>query len=264
VDLDYSGGVLGIFGPSGSGKSSLFRALAGLGRPQRGWIGLDETMLLHTDSGLWIPPHKRGVGMVFQEERLFPHWSVRKNLQAGMSRRERSAFSLESSDVVEQLELEVFLHRRVDALSGGEQRRVAIARALLANPRLLLLDEPFTGLNHALRAKLTDFLIRLRDERQLSMILISHNLCDLRDLTRDLAVMQRGRILHCGPLSEVPKNPAAGAILGNNLDLREWGGLNKASGATGVGPMHVAINHYVMDHRTPNEYAPSTIRRKEN
>ena len=146
-------GVTALFGPSGAGKTSIVNAIAGLTRPDFGRIVADGTVLLDTEAGIFVPRHKRRVGYVFQEGRLFPHLSVRQNLVFGRWFAPRGALSADFGRIVEMLGIGRLLERRPAGLSGGEKQRVAIGRALLAGPRLLLMDEPLASLDTTARTR---------------------------------------------------------------------------------------------------------------
>jgi molybdate transport system ATP-binding protein len=194
------GGVTALFGPSGAGKTTLGLLVAGLLRPDTGRIALDGATLVDTEAGRFVPPHRRRVAAVFQDGRLFPHLTVRGNLRYGawFNRAEPAEFE----PVIRLLGIETLLPRRPASLSGGEQRRVAIGRALLSRPRLLLLDEPLTGLDAARRDEILTYLERLRDELRVPMILISHNLDEIVRLADNLVVLDRGSVLRAGRLGE--------------------------------------------------------------
>ena len=180
----------GVFGPFGAGKSTLFRALAGLIRPQTGHIILNDTPLFDAKRKICVPPHKRHIGLVFQDARLFPHWSVEKNLRAGECRQSSTAerpFSLR--EVTQLLAVENQLDRSVSGLSGGEQQRIALGRALLSNPRLLLMDEPVTGLDAQLKAQILPFLVLVNETFGVPSLFISHDLSDIQQLTDHLLLI---------------------------------------------------------------------------
>ena len=193
--LDCWSSALGIFGPSGSGKSTLIRAIAGLVRPDSGTLELNGDVLFDSSAGIWVPPHQRGIGIVFQDARLFPHWPTEKNLRAGCLRQESSGmFSFDR--IVKLLELRPLLERSVHDLSGGEKQRVALGRALLAHPRLLLMDEPVSGLDAGLKEQILPFLARVHRELHLPCIMVSHYLPDILQLTDRLVLVKDGIV--CG------------------------------------------------------------------
>lgn len=192
--------MLGIFGPSGSGKTTLLHILAGLRTPIKGRIVLDGHTLFDSSKNIHLPVHKRGIGMVFQDHRLFPHLSVTDNLAYGM-KSDNSGPTFER--IVDILKLDLLLARPVTTLSGGEAQRVAIGRALLAAPRLLLLDEPCASLDPTLRAEILGYLISVQREFDLPMILVSHQLTDLLRLTEMLLVLERGSVRGHGPYTSI-------------------------------------------------------------
>lgn len=193
VHLDCWSSALGLFGPSGSGKSTLIRILAGLTKPDSGHVELDGDVLFDSERGIWVPPHMRGIGVVFQDARLFPHWSTEKNLRAGcMGQGATGMFSFDP--IVKLLELRPLLERAVQNLSGGEKQRVALGRALLAHPRLLLMDEPVSGLDAGLKEEILPFLGRVHRELHLPCIMVSHDLPDILHLTDRLVFMKDGKI----------------------------------------------------------------------
>lgn len=200
--------ALGIFGPSGCGKSSLFRSIAGLAKPNGGHITLDDEVLFDADRGLFVPPHKRSIGLVFQDARLFPHRSVEQNLRAGECIKDRVAnrpFSFD--DMVDLLNISHLIGRSVDQLSGGEQQRIAIGRMLLSNPRLMLLDEPVTGLDVSLKMQILPFLSKVHRALKIPTILISHDLGEILQLTDHLLLMRDGAVIGNGPLDQLVNNP---------------------------------------------------------
>lgn len=192
AEFDFWGSALGVFGPSGSGKSTLIRALAGLVRPNCGVIKVDGEVFFDSLQKLWVPPHERRVGVVFQDARLFPHWSTEQNLRAGMFFEESGIFSF--SRIVDLLGIGPLLSRPVRNLSGGEQQRIALGRALLAHPRLLLMDEPVSGLDADLKAQILPFLKRVHEELHLPCILVSHYLPEILQITDQLVMVRDGEI----------------------------------------------------------------------
>ncbi|MDF7823742.1 molybdenum ABC transporter ATP-binding protein [Pontiellaceae bacterium B12227] len=218
--------ALGIFGPSGCGKSTLFRALAGLARPHGGHIVLDGKTLFDSAGHIFVPPHKRNIGLVFQDARLFPHWSVEKNLRAGECLKERVAdrpFGFD--DIAGLLNIGHLIGRSVEDLSGGEKQRIAIGRALLSNPRLLLMDEPVTGLDVSLKAQILPFLAKVHRALRIPTILISHDLGEILQLTDQLMLMREGTVTGFGTLDQLATRPDTlqelnGADLTNMISAR--------------------------------------------
>lgn len=192
------GGCVGLFGPSGAGKSSLLEMLGGLLPPERGMIELNGVTLFDRAGGTNVAPHRRDIAIVFQDNLLFPHYSVEGNLRYGEKHHAQNAKHIGFDDVVGLLQLDPMLDRSPGMLSGGERRRVAIGRALLASPNLLLLDEPLTGLDAGLRSEILAFLDRVRDALKIPMIYVSHHLEDILQLTRELWFMHEGRLLGRG------------------------------------------------------------------
>ena len=203
--------VSGLFGPSGCGKSTLLRAIAGLIRPQTGHIHLDGVALFDTRRGIDLPPHRRRVGLVFQDSQLFPHLSVERNLLYGFKLLPLAERRFTLAQIVALLDIGPLLRRRPRHLSGGERQRVALGRTLLASPRLLLLDEPLAALDEGRKQQILPFLRRVRDELRLPMLYVSHAINEILYLTPHLAVMDRGQILGQGLFSEVIRQ---GSILG--------------------------------------------------
>jgi len=197
--FESDGGVTTLFGPSGAGKSSVALILAGLVRPQHGTIRLGGETLLDTRAGIDVASWRRRIGVVFQEGRLFPHLSVRRNMLYGawFNRADSSRLG----PICDLLGIGDLLDRRPGTLSGGEQRRVAIGRALLAAPRLLILDEPLTGLDIARKAEILPYLERLRHHLGLPILFISHALDEVVRLTDRLVLMDHGAVMSVGPLA---------------------------------------------------------------
>jgi molybdate transport system ATP-binding protein len=192
-----------LFGPSGAGKTSLLRILGGLIRPDRGRVVLHERTVVDTDSGTWTPPAERAIGFVTQRPTLFPNMDVTANVSFGLSALSRR----ESDERVAQM-LELFhgshLARRMPAdLSGGEKQRVALARALAPEPRLLLLDEPFTGLDADLKASIMEQLTKWLAEREVPTLYVSHDVAEAFQTAADVMVIDHGQIQAHGPAQVV-------------------------------------------------------------
>jgi molybdate transport system ATP-binding protein len=194
-------GVTVLFGPSGSGKSTIISAAAGLLRPDECRIVLDEQVLGDTASGVWLPPERRRMGLVFQDARLFPHMSVMANLRFGMRRAGRGPVRFD--DVVELLGIVPLLTRRPHTLSGGERQRVAIGRALLAQPHLLLMDEPLASLDTARKAEIMPYLTRLKTGLRLPILYVTHSLDEVAQLADSIVLIEAGRAVGYGPLSDI-------------------------------------------------------------
>lgn len=202
VDLRLPGqGVTALFGPSGSGKTTLLRCLAGLERAPRGRVVVAGAVW--QDEGTFLPPHRRGVGYVFQEASLFSHLSVRGNLEFGWKRIPATERPVPFDGVVDLLDLRGLLDRRPHGLSGGERQRVALARALLSSPRLLLLDEPLAALDLARKADLLPYLERLHAELAVPAVYVSHAADEVARLADHLVLLERGRVQASGPLLDL-------------------------------------------------------------
>ncbi len=192
-----------VFGPSGAGKSALLAAIAGLQRPDQGTIALDGDTLFDRARGIDVATEDRRIGFVFQEARLFPHMSVRANLEYGRKRRRDATAHAGFDDIVALLGIGALLERRPGALSGGEKQRVAIGRALLSNPRLLLLDEPLAALDDPRKAEILPFLERLRDEVGVPMLYVTHAMEEVARIADHLLLLDQGRVQASGPVAEL-------------------------------------------------------------
>jgi len=196
-------GLTALFGRSGAGKTSVVNAIAGLIRPERGRIVIDGEVLLDTERGVHTPTHRRRVGYVFQEGRLFPHLTVRQNLVFGCWFAPHGPASTRLDDVVELLGIGPLLDRRPGRLSGGEKQRVAIGRALLAYPRLLLMDEPLASLDARRKDEILPYLERLRDQASVPIVYVSHSIAEVTRLATTVVLMSDGRVRAVGPVQEV-------------------------------------------------------------
>jgi molybdate transport system ATP-binding protein len=204
MDLAFevaSPGVTVLFGPSGAGKSTVIVAAAGLLRPDECRIEIDGLVLADTASGLWLPPERRRAGLVFQDAKLFPHMSVATNLRFGMRRAPPG--TVQFDDVVELLGIAGLLDRRPHTLSGGERQRVAIGRALLAQPHLLLMDEPLASLDADRKAEILPYLTRLKTALRLPVLYVTHSLDEVTRLADSMVLIESGRVIGFGPLAEV-------------------------------------------------------------
>jgi molybdate transport system ATP-binding protein len=195
--FESQGRVTGLFGASGAGKSSLINMIAGLLRPDRGVIALDGETLDDTAARIHVPPHRRRIGYVFQDARLFPHLDVRQNLDYGRRMNGLAVDSAQHVRVIDLLDIGQLLDRRPGKLSGGERQRVALGRALLSKPRLLLLDEPLGSLDEGRKEEILPYLVRLRDEG-IPMVYVSHDAAELRQLATQIVMLKRGRVTALG------------------------------------------------------------------
>lgn len=203
VDTDLPPGVSVLFGPSGSGKTTLINAVAGLIRPDQGRIVVDGWVLTDTASRHNIAPHRRRIGYIFQDARLFPHLSVRQNLAYGRWFAPREAQANSMDRTVEMLGIGHLLTRRPATLSGGEKQRVAIGRALLSGPRLILADEPLAALDEARKAEILPYFERLRDEVAVPILYVSHASAEVARLATTVVALRAGRVIACGPPAQV-------------------------------------------------------------
>jgi molybdate transport system ATP-binding protein len=192
------GRVTGLFGSSGAGKTSLINMIAGLMTPDRGSIAIDNEMLDDTAANLHIAAHRRRIGYVFQDARLFPHLDVRQNLDYGRRMNRLARDPMGETRIIDLLDIGKLLDRRPGKLSGGERQRVALGRALLAQPRLLLLDEPLGSLDEERKAEILPYLIRLRDETGVPMVYVSHDPDEMRLLATQIVMLKRGRAVAFG------------------------------------------------------------------
>jgi molybdate transport system ATP-binding protein len=198
VRFDAASGVTALFGPSGAGKTSVVNMIAGLLTPDRGSIKLADTMLFDAAAGINVPPHRRRIGYVFQEGRLFPHLSVRQNLDYGRRMSSRPADADEFERIATLLDIGPLLERRPGMLSGGERQRVAVGRALLMRPRLLLLDEPLASLDGGHKREILPYLVRLRDDAGVPMVYVSHTAAELRRIATHVVRLEAGRVVAQG------------------------------------------------------------------
>lgn len=220
IDASFESGpgVTALFGRSGAGKTSIVQMIAGLTAPDAGRIEIAGQVLFDSTKGIDVPAHRRRVGYVFQDGRLFPHMTARRNLLYGRWFARHAGSTLEFDQVVGLLGLEPLLERRPGALSGGEKQRVAIGRALLSNPSVLLLDEPLASLDGARKAEILPFLERLKEETGLPVIYVSHAMEEVIRLADTMVLVDEGRVVAAGTVED----------LTSRLDLRPMTGRYEA------------------------------------
>lgn len=211
------GELLGLVGPSGSGKTTILRSIAGLYHPRSGLIRCNTDTWLDSEAGVRIRPQQRRVGLVFQDYALFPHLTVRDNVTVAMSGRARSEREQEALRLLARVHLKGLEERYPRELSGGQQQRVAVARALAREPRVLLLDEPFSAVDHMTRQRLQNELARLRRQIEVPIILVTHDLTEASALADRICVLQNGEALQTDEPDELfrrPRTPQVARLIG--------------------------------------------------
>jgi len=202
VAFENDEGITALFGRSGAGKSTTINLIAGLARPDRGRIALDGTALVDTERGIFVPPYRRHVGLVFQDAQLFPHLTVRQNLLFGRWFASPKNHSASFASVVETLGISHLLQRKPNGLSGGEKQRVALGRALLAAPKFLLMDEPLASLDMERKLEILPLIERLRDEFRVPIVYVSHSVDEVARLASRVVVMEQGRVIAIGGVED--------------------------------------------------------------
>ncbi|WLH10575.1 molybdenum ABC transporter ATP-binding protein [Pseudomonas hefeiensis] len=203
LDVQLPGrGVTALYGQSGSGKTTCLRGIAGLERPARGFIEVNGEVWQDSERGVFVPPHQRALGYVFQEASLFAHLSVQANLAFGLKRIAPAQRRVDMSQATELLGIGHLLERQPHNLSGGERQRVGIARALLTSPRLLLMDEPLAALDTRRKNEILPYLQRLHDELDIPVLYVSHSQDEVARLADHIVLLDAGRVLASGPIGE--------------------------------------------------------------
>ncbi len=213
ADFEAGPGITGLFGHSGSGKTTILKMIAGMLRPMAGQIEVNDQTYFDSSRNIELPPAKRRTGFVFQDARLFPHMSVRRNLSyAAWAGKRKSTRPFD--EIVELLGLGGHLDRNPDTLSGGERQRVAIGRALLSDPAILLMDEPLSSLDYSRRMEILPYLETLRQETRIPIIYVSHEIDEMARLTDTLVVMSGGEVIACGGTTDLFARLDLGPALG--------------------------------------------------
>ena len=221
AQFECGGGVSALFGRSGSGKTSLINMIAGLMKPESGSIRFNGETLFDAKRGIHVAPGARQFGYVFQEGRLFPHLNVQQNLEYALWFQKRKVQSSHQNTLIELLDLGLLLKRRVGHLSGGERQQVALGRALMAQPRLLLLDEPLAALDEPKRLEILRYLQTLRKEMKLPMIYVSHAVDEVLRLADQVVLISAGQVLASGEVEAV----MGGALTGLGEKVFEGGAV---------------------------------------
>lgn len=228
-------GLTVLYGRSGSGKSTIINAVAGLMQPDTAQISIGEQVLQDSDAGLFLPPHKRKLGYIFQDSRLFPHLTVTRNLDYSARATGRSVDEAQRARIIDMLGLGDLLARRPSALSGGEKQRVAIGRALLADPQLILADEPLSSLDRARKAEILPYFERIRDETTVPIIYVSHSANEVARLATTVIALENGTVIRQGSALDVLADPSAlpmgvseaGAVLNARVTAHHSDGLTE-------------------------------------
>jgi molybdate transport system ATP-binding protein len=207
VELTATSGITMLFGASGSGKTTLLRCLAGLTKPDAGHIAIGERVLFDAKAGVDVPIQDRHVGYVFQQAALFPHMSVRDNIEYGLHRLPADERRQRVSAIADSFRISEILERRPANVSGGERQRAALARALVTEPSLLLLDEPLSALDHAIQSRIMDDLRRANEARRIPMIYVTHSHREVYTLGERVIVIDEGRVIASGTPHEVLDHP---------------------------------------------------------
>ena len=237
VAFEAPKGITMLFGRSGAGKTSVVNSVAGLTQPDEGRISADDTVLYDNETGINLPPHRRRIGYIFQEGRLFPHLTVRQNLTYGRWFAPKADAGAGIEQVVDMLGIGALLDRRPARLSGGEKQRVAIGRALLSNPRLLLADEPLAALDDARKEEILPYFERLRDELDVPILYVSHSSAEVARLATTLVVLDNGRVLRQGDATALLSDPtltpfgasSAGAVLEARVTAQHDDGITEVA-----------------------------------
>jgi len=207
VKVECPGAATAILGPSGAGKTTLLNLIAGLLRPDRGTVRVDGVVLHASDEGIDLPPERRRIGYVFQDDLLFPHLNVEANLRYGYERLPTADRRFAPERIIDLLEIGALLQRRTVQLSGGERQRVALGRALLASPRLLLMDEPLASLDQGLKSRIIPYLRHIHSDLDIPIIYVSHSVAEILELTAQVMVLKRGQVVAHGDFFHIAHQP---------------------------------------------------------
>lgn len=183
-------GITSIFGPSGSGKTTLLNFISGKITPKKGFIEINGKIILDTAKKISLPIHQRGIGYVFQDPTLFPHYSVEKNLLYGEKEKNPELFQ----QIIQLLGIEPLLKKRIAYLSGGEKQRISIGRALLSSPNILLMDEPLSALDQARKEEILSYLELIPEQFKIPILYVTHNVQEAERLSQEFIAVDKGNI----------------------------------------------------------------------
>ncbi|MBO6560185.1 MAG: molybdenum ABC transporter ATP-binding protein [Nisaea sp.] len=217
ADVDVStplAGIVGLFGPSGHGKTTLLRLAAGLERGTDTYVEHAGEVWQDDRRGIFLPPHRRGIGFVFQDSRLFPHLTAAGNLDYAARRARPDRKDPTREQIVDMLDLAPLLHRRIEDLSGGETQRVAIGRALVSRPRLLLMDEPLSALDLRRKMEILPYIERLREEMDIPVLYVTHSIDELSRLADHMLLIRGGTVAAQGAVPDVMQRMDLGPMMG--------------------------------------------------
>ena len=235
----FSSGITAVFGPSGAGKSTLLACLAGMTTPDSGYLRLDGEKLFASDEGVRSTPHSMRSVMVFQDGMLFPHMTVRQNVDYGYQLATPERRVIDPDELCEFLGIDGMMDRYPSTLSGGERQRVALARGVATSPRLLLLDEPVASLDIRLRNEVVTYLKRVHERYGIPMIYVSHSLSDVMALAPNALVLEHGRVKSFGPVVDLVAEMAS-LTRGDRDDIDNlFLGTVQDSGAIGIGDVEI-------------------------
>lgn len=255
LDVDFSAptpGITALFGRSGCGKSTVISLIAGLLKPDQARIQLGDDLLVDTQRHLEVDARHRRIGVVFQDSRLFPHLSVLDNLQYGARRLPRGvATPIRFDDVIGMLGLGSLTARRPHQLSGGEQQRVALGRALLAQPRLLLLDEPLASLDQARREEVLPYFEKLRDALSIPIVYVSHQYDEVLRLATRVVLLGSGRLLADADLATVSRHPALRELVGPDAVGAIMTGIVEGTDEAGLSRIRIGDASFIVDEPAP-------------
>jgi molybdate transport system ATP-binding protein len=212
------GELIALVGPSGAGKTTVLRSIAGLYRPATTNIRCGGTIWADSDAKIWRPPHQRRVGLVFQSYALFPHLTALANVEVALNQKPAGVRRSEARTLLDRVDLGDVALRKPDQLSGGQQQRVALARAMAREPHVLLLDEPLSAVDRRTRRNLREILVSIRSSARTPIILVTHDLDEAMELADRLIVVDRGETLQIGAPSQVLASPASDLVR-NALDF---------------------------------------------